>query len=73
MTLVLPNADNNLLSMLNTINKMRSQPYTYFHEDEFSEDLIASVREGEAEFEYHKAHGTLITYASAQEAFDSIV
>ena len=73
MTLVIQNADQNLLAMLNAINKMRPQPYTYFQDDDFSDEFIASIREGEAEFSQQKANGTLETFSSAKDAFACIV
>lgn len=73
MTLVIQNADQDLLTMLNAINKMRQQPYSYFQDGDFSDELIASIREGEAELSQQKANGTLETFSSAQEAFASIV
>ena len=73
MTLVIQNADQNLLSMLNAINRMRPQPYTYFQDDDFSDEFIASIQEGEAELSQQKANGTLETFACAQDAFASIV
>lgn len=73
MTLVIQNADQNLLSMLDAINKMRPQPYTYFQDDDFSDEFIASIREGEAELSQQKANGTLETFSSAKDAFACIV
>lgn len=72
MTLVIQNADSNLLAMLKAINKMRPQPYSYFQDEEFSDATAVSVLEGEEELQRHKAAGTLETFSSAEDAFASI-
>lgn len=73
MTLVIQNADSNLLAMLNAINQMRSIPYNYFQDNEFSNEVVDSVLAGEEELRHHQANGTLETFACAQDAFASIV
>ena len=69
MTLVIKNADNKLVEMIDAINKMSKKVYSYVKEDEYPAELVESIKAGEKEYNAAVKDGTLKTYATAQEAF----
>lgn len=71
MTLVIKNADNKLVEMIDAINKMSKKVYSYVKEDEYPAELVESIKSGEKEYNAAVKNGTLKTYATAQEAFSS--
>ena len=69
MTLVIKNADNKLVEMIDAINKMSKKVYSYVKEDEYPAELVESIKASEKEYNTAVKNGTLKTYATAQEAF----
>lgn len=69
MTLVINNADNKLVDMIDAINKISKKAYSYVKEDDYPQELIDSIKAGEKEYKSALKNGTLKTYSSAEEAF----
>ena len=69
LTLVIKNADNKLVEMIDAINKMSKKVYSYVKEDEYPAELVESINSGEKQYNAAVKDGTLKTYATAQEAF----
>ncbi len=69
MTLVINNADNKLVEMIDSINKISKKVYSYVKEDEYSADLVNSIKAGEKEYKTAVKNNTAKTYNSAEEAF----
>lgn len=73
MTLIIPNADARLLNIITAINALNPHPYTVVEKEDYPQELLDSIAEGERELEEQRANGTLKTYATAQELFADIV
>lgn len=70
MTLIIQNADNNLIEMLDIFKKTSKADYRIYQENEiYTKELIKSIKADEKEIKKQIKNKTLKTYSSAEEAF----